>query len=177
MNSTFITFPCPTCFHEMFANHNFVGRSIRCACCGNSREVPPHSIPYTRDQEKKRDSYRKSRQSNSRSDSRFNSSEDYGHSGSSSGAGKSDSRNKENDSEYRHSTAVPKDEKYYGSILGLKGAVTFSDVQRIYKQLVLQYHPDRVSHLGPKLRLVAEQEMKEINAAYQHFKSKYGKVE
>lgn len=161
----------------MFANHNFIGRSIWCSCCGNSTQVPPSSIPYTRDQEKKRDAYRKSRQSDSRSDSDSNSSQDYGRSGSSSESGKSDSRSKDNDSEYRQSTAAPKDDKYYGTILGLKGTVTFSDVQRIYKQLVLQYHPDRVSHLGPKLRLVAEQEMKEINAAYQHFKSKYGKVE
>jgi DnaJ like chaperone protein len=38
----------------------------------------------------------------------------------------------------------------------------------------MQYHPDRVAHLGPKLREVAEHEMKEINEAYDFFRRKYG---
>jgi len=67
-----------------------------------------------------------------------------------------------------------KDDRYYGSVLGLKGRVSFSDVKRVYKELAMQYHPDKVSHLGPKLRHFAEVEMKKINEAYEYFKSKYG---
>ena len=37
----------------------------------------------------------------------------------------------------------------------------------------MEYHPDRVAALGPKLREVAEQETKKINAAYEFFTAKY----
>ncbi|MBK8049301.1 MAG: DnaJ domain-containing protein [Anaerolineales bacterium] len=33
-----------------------------------------------------------------------------------------------------------------------------------------QYHPDRVTHLGPEFQSLAEEKMKEINAAYQALK-------
>jgi DnaJ-domain-containing protein 1 len=66
-----------------------------------------------------------------------------------------------------------RDEKYYGSILGLKGRVTPTDVKQKYRELCAQYHPDKVSHLGPKLRAVADIEMKAINEAYEYFKNKY----
>lgn len=62
---------------------------------------------------------------------------------------------------------------YYGQVLGLKGQVTFDDIRRRYRDLVAQYHPDKVSHLGPKLKEVAESEMKEINEAYQFFKHQH----
>ena len=66
-----------------------------------------------------------------------------------------------------------KDLNYYGRVLGLNGQVTFNDIRRRYRELVAQYHPDKVSHLGPKLKEVAEKEMKEINEAYQFFKQRY----
>ena len=34
----------------------------------------------------------------------------------------------------------------------------------------MKYHPDKVRHLGEEFRSVAEQKMKEINAAYDYFK-------
>lgn len=67
-----------------------------------------------------------------------------------------------------------KDERYFETILGLRHNKTADDIKNRYRELVMQYHPDRVAHLGPKLREVAEQEMKEINEAYNFFKSKYG---
>lgn len=67
-----------------------------------------------------------------------------------------------------------KDEAYYARILGLKGKITYAEVRNKYKELVLQYHPDKVNHLGPKLQQFAEQEMKEINEAFQYFKRHYG---
>jgi DnaJ like chaperone protein len=67
-----------------------------------------------------------------------------------------------------------KDERYFETILGLRPEKTPDDIKNRYRELVMQYHPDRVAHLGPKLREVAEQQMKEINEAYNFFKSKYG---
>ena len=67
-----------------------------------------------------------------------------------------------------------RDAKYYGAVLGLRGSVTFEDVKRRYRELVVQYHPDKVNHLGPKLRHVAEEEMKDINEAFAFFEKRYG---
>ena len=65
-------------------------------------------------------------------------------------------------------------ERRYGLVLALNGKVSMDDVKHRYRELSHQYHPDLVQHLGPKLREVAEQEMKAINEAYQFFKAKYG---
>lgn len=73
-----------------------------------------------------------------------------------------------------HATQIVKDERYYGKVMGLKGRITKVDVNRCYKELCQQYHPDRVNHLGPKLKELAEKEMKEINEAYAYFEKKYG---
>lgn len=67
-----------------------------------------------------------------------------------------------------------RDESYYASVLGFQDSVMPEDVKRRYKQLASQYHPDKVGHLGQKLKEVAEQEMKNINEAYEFFKNKYG---
>jgi DnaJ-domain-containing protein 1 len=37
-----------------------------------------------------------------------------------------------------------------------------------------EYHPDKVASLGPELRALAEKKSKEINAAYEFFKKRYG---
>ncbi len=65
-------------------------------------------------------------------------------------------------------------ERRYADILGLKGQLTKADVKRIYRQLAAQYHPDKVNHLGPKLRDLAHEEFKKINEAYGYFRDKYG---
>lgn len=67
-----------------------------------------------------------------------------------------------------------KDEMYYGRILGLRGRVSSVDVRNRYRELAAQYHPDKVNHLGPKLKEVAEREMQEINEAFEYFKRRYG---
>lgn len=66
-----------------------------------------------------------------------------------------------------------KDEIFYSSVLDLSGNFTLDDIRSSYRKLAAQYHPDKVNHLGPKLRRTAEQEMKQINEAYLYFKNKY----
>ena len=66
-----------------------------------------------------------------------------------------------------------KTEKYYAKVLGLTDSVTPEELKQIYKSLAMQYHPDKVAHLGPKLQQVAHEEMKKINEAYAFLKEKY----
>jgi hypothetical protein len=66
----------------------------------------------------------------------------------------------------------PLDEKY-GRVLGLKGQMTGEDIRHRYRELVTQYHPDKVNHLGQKLKDVAKEEMQLINEAYEYFAKKY----
>lgn len=73
----------------------------------------------------------------------------------------------------RARSAMSSDDRRYGKILGLRGQVTRAQITRRYKELAGQYHPDRVNHLGPKLREVAESEMKAINEAYEYFRKRY----
>ena len=64
-------------------------------------------------------------------------------------------------------------EEKYAKILGLKGPITPEAIKVRWRELSKQYHPDQVHHLGPKLKAVAEREMKEINAAYDYLRKKY----
>lgn len=58
-------------------------------------------------------------------------------------------------------------------ILGIEPGATKEDIKRRYHELVDQYHPDKVAHLGPKLLQAAEDERERINTAYNYFKKKY----
>jgi DnaJ-domain-containing protein 1 len=69
--------------------------------------------------------------------------------------------------------AQTKREREFARTLGLSGRVTRDDVRRAYRELARQYHPDKVQHLGPKLREVADGEMRRINEAYAYFREHY----
>ncbi len=69
-------------------------------------------------------------------------------------------------------TSLP-EEKEYARTLGLTGRVSRGEIRKAYRGLVGQYHPDKVSHLGPRLREVAGNEIKKINEAYEFFRKKY----
>ena len=56
-------------------------------------------------------------------------------------------------------------DQYY-AILGLEPGADKESVKKAYRKLSMKYHPDKVSHLGEEFRSVAEEKMKEINAAY-----------
>lgn len=60
-------------------------------------------------------------------------------------------------------------EQYY-AVLGLEPGADMETVKKAYRKLSMQYHPDKVRHLGDEFRAVAEEKMKEINQAYDYFK-------
>ena len=39
--------------------------------------------------------------------------------------------------------------------------------------LSMQYHPDKVGHLGEEFKKISEEKMKEINVAYAYFEKKF----
>jgi len=60
-------------------------------------------------------------------------------------------------------------EQHY-AILGLTKGADMEEVKKAYRKLSMQYHPDKVGHLGDEFQAVAEEKMKEINQAYDYFK-------
>jgi hypothetical protein len=74
-----------------------------------------------------------------------------------------------------HQATATDEEKmaYYGRLIGLMGKVTKAQIRSKYINMISLYHPDKVQHLGPELRELAEMKTKEINAAYDWLKSKY----
>lgn len=63
---------------------------------------------------------------------------------------------------------------HYYAVLGLEPGADMDTIKKSYRQLSMKYHPDKVSHLGDEFKKVAEEKMKEINAAYDFFKRKFG---
>lgn len=59
--------------------------------------------------------------------------------------------------------------KHYAT-LGLKKGASPEEIKKAYRKLSMQYHPDKVRHLGDEFRAIAEEKMKEINAAHDYLK-------
>jgi hypothetical protein len=59
------------------------------------------------------------------------------------------------------------------SVLGLDRTATFEDVSRAYRLLAKTYHPDKVAHLAPEFKDVAESRMKVINRAYEELEARF----
>lgn len=51
-------------------------------------------------------------------------------------------------------------------ILGVGDNASLDDIAKAYRHKVQEYHPDKVNHLGEKLKLVAEREFERIQKAY-----------
>ena len=68
--------------------------------------------------------------------------------------------------------AVPEEDRYY-AVLGLEAGADFATIKKAYRKLSMQYHPDKVAHLGEEFKAVADAKMKEINAAYGYFKQRF----
>ena len=58
------------------------------------------------------------------------------------------------------------DDPHWFRFLGLSKSATIDEVRKAYRELIKQNHPDRVHHLSPALRKLAESEAKKVNAAY-----------
>ncbi len=61
----------------------------------------------------------------------------------------------------------------HGKALGLQGKLTPDEIKKKYRELMTQYHPDKVRNMGDEIREVAERKAKEINEAYDYFRKKY----
>jgi hypothetical protein len=55
-------------------------------------------------------------------------------------------------------------------ILGIQIGASIDDINTAYRHMAQMYHPDKVAHLAPEFREIAEDRMKEINAAYEELK-------
>ncbi len=62
---------------------------------------------------------------------------------------------------------------FYGTVLGLTGLVTKSQIKKKYLELITKHHPDKVSGLGKEIVELAERKTKELNEAFEWFKKKY----
>ena len=60
------------------------------------------------------------------------------------------------------------------AVLGLASGASEEEIKQAYRALSMQYHPDKVQHLGAEFQRVAEAKMKEINAAYDYLKKHSG---
>lgn len=84
-------------------------------------------------------------------------------------------KNKQERSQRRTNARVliSEEERRHAILLGLTGKVTIHDIRKRYKELISQYHPDRVHNLGEDLKELAEKKTKELNEAYEFFRKKY----
>ncbi|MCI5148659.1 MAG: J domain-containing protein [Candidatus Electrothrix sp. MAN1_4] len=64
-------------------------------------------------------------------------------------------------------------EQQYYAVLGVEQDADFAVIKKAYRKLSMQYHPDKVAHLGDEFKGVAEEKMKEINGAYDYFRKKF----
>ena len=63
---------------------------------------------------------------------------------------------------------------FVAGALGLAPGASFAEIKASYRKLSMQYHPDKVAHLGEEFKKVAEEKMKEINSAYEFLQRKHG---
>ena len=61
----------------------------------------------------------------------------------------------------------------FAETLGLEKPYSEKEMKSAYRKLIAQYHPDRVSAMGPEIKEVAETKAKEINEAYEFFRNKF----
>ncbi len=64
-----------------------------------------------------------------------------------------------------HTASGDRNHLHYAT-LGLKDGASPDEIKKAYREACKQHHPDKVHHLGPEFRKVAEEKMQKINAAY-----------
>jgi DnaJ like chaperone protein len=72
----------------------------------------------------------------------------------------------------RRTTAPPRGERIGEAlaVLGLARGASAQEIKAAWRRLSMENHPDRVTHLGAEFRKLAEERMREINAAYETLK-------
>ena len=73
----------------------------------------------------------------------------------------------------QEATSASQLEEQYYAVLGLEKGADFAEIKKAYRKLSMQYHPDKVGHLGEEFKKIAEEKMKEINVAYGYFDKKF----
>jgi DnaJ-domain-containing protein 1 len=68
---------------------------------------------------------------------------------------------------------TPSDLSEAFALFGLQTGAFFDDVSAAYKKLATQNHPDKVAHMAPEFRQLAERKMRELNAAYDQIRAFY----
>jgi len=61
-------------------------------------------------------------------------------------------------------------------ILELTPDVTDEEVKKAYRRLAIQYHPDKVAHLGEDIKKAATEKFQKLNAAYDDIKKQRGMI-
>ncbi|WP_163787348.1 FHA domain-containing protein [Myxococcus vastator] len=59
------------------------------------------------------------------------------------------------------------------AVLDLQVGAPFGEARAAYHQMIAQYHPDKVAHLGHELRALAERKCREINSAWEFIERFY----
>jgi len=77
--------------------------------------------------------------------------------------------NRATPNEKRHQTEAPKDPF---NVLGIPPTADPDEIHRAYRRAVQVYHPDKVSHLGPEFKALAEKKFLEIQNAYKQLARK-----
>lgn len=85
--------------------------------------------------------------------------------GGSSQSGRGSGQQGRTHREGRHKPGEADDAVYY-AVLGLSPDASEEEIKKAYRNLMRQYHPDKVATLGPDLQAAASKKAKEINEAY-----------
>ena len=54
----------------------------------------------------------------------------------------------------------------WATVLGVPATASKDEIAAAYKRKISEYHPDKVTRMGPEIRALADMRSKEINAAY-----------
>jgi DnaJ-class molecular chaperone len=76
-----------------------------------------------------------------------------------------DARSSSTNESSRSSDQNVRDSMWF-EVLGVTPTASIDEIKAAYRERARQYHPDRVQGLGFELRQIAEQKMKQLNAAY-----------
>lgn len=61
-------------------------------------------------------------------------------------------------------------------ILEINPDATDEEVKKAYRRLAIQYHPDKVAHLGEDIKKAATEKFQTLNAAYEEIKKQRGMI-